>query len=65
MNAESSSAYTVLSNGSYDPNHDFNSADSVSYNADFQFTLPDIEATAGISLDASPLGFNINLTGDA
>lgn len=65
VNAESSSAYTVLSNGSYDPNHDFNSADSVSYNADFQFTLPDIEATAGISLDASPLGFNINLTGDA
>jgi hypothetical protein len=63
--ATTTSVYTTLGNGTYDPDHDSGTNNNVSYNGDFTFTLPYLTSTASVSLISSPLGFNVNIAGDA
>jgi len=64
ISGDTVSSYVTLPAGTYDPNHDFNNSDAVSYTADFEFDLPYITTTAGIELGATSLGFNVAITGN-
>jgi len=64
-NAETFSNYTTMGGGTYDPDHNVGTSNTVSYSADFEFNLPYLTSTAAVSLDSSPLGFNVNIEGDA
>lgn len=47
----------------YDPIH--TGEQSRNYGSPVSLTLPEITSTASLALEASPLGFNINIAGDA
>ena len=63
-NSAGSTGYQTLGAGSYDPDHDGNASNAVSYQENFSFTLPDITTTGSMALMSTSLGFNLFIGGN-
>lgn len=63
INNSSFGSIVTMQSGSFDPNHDGNNGDIVSYGSPFTMKLPNIPSTGSLDLTATTAGFNATITG--